>query len=144
MLAGGDGLFIGVCLLVTSQFRIVQQQLESLGREEPPGTAVNPANPTAAKNDQILAQLKLIAQRHNQAIEISREMSSLFMPNVFAVYTIAAVKIGLACLILMQVGPIRLTLKGNLFGDSFESRWVDDHTLTSHSKENFPSFVLSD
>ncbi|XP_039453515.1 odorant receptor 10a-like [Culex pipiens pallens] len=102
MLAGGDGLFIGVCLLVTSQFRIVQQQLESLSREEAHGTAVDLANPTAAENDRVLAQLKLIAQRHNQAIEISREMSSLFMPNVFAVYTIAAVKIGLACLILMQ------------------------------------------
>lgn len=97
MLGGSDGLFIGVSLLVSSQFRIVQQQLENLEVEE------SLSEDVPAENKRILKQLKQIVQRHNQAIEMSQEMSSLFVPNVFTCYTIAAVKLGMACLIMSKV-----------------------------------------
>lgn len=97
MLGGSDGLFIGVSLLVSSQFRIVQQQLENLEVEE------SLSEDVPAENKRILTQLKQIVQRHNQAIEMSQEMSSLFVPNVFTCYTIAAVKLGMACLIMSKV-----------------------------------------
>lgn len=97
MLAGSDGLFIGVSLLVSSQFRIVQQQLENLEIKE----ILSENDPT--ENKRILTQLKQIIKRHNQAIEMSQEMSSLFVPNVFICYTIAAVKLGMACLVMSKV-----------------------------------------
>ncbi|XP_038121708.1 uncharacterized protein LOC6045479 isoform X3 [Culex quinquefasciatus] len=96
MLGGSDGLFIGVSLLVSSQFRLVQQQLENLEVEE------SLSEDVPAENKRILKQLKQIVQRHNQAIEMSQEMSSLFVPNVFTCYTIAAVKLGMACLIMSK------------------------------------------
>ncbi|XP_065094434.1 odorant receptor 10a-like [Ochlerotatus camptorhynchus] len=100
MMAGGDGLFIGVCLLISSQYRIVQQELEALG--ESGGGKDSFAQATDEENDRIFEQLKLIAQRHNRTIGITVEMSALFLQNVFASFTIAAIKIGLACITVMN------------------------------------------
>lgn len=101
MMAGGDGLFIGVCLLISSQYRIVQLELEALG--ESCGGRDSLAQASDEENDRIFKQLKLIVQRHNRTIDITREMSALFLQNVFASFTIAANKIGLACITVMKV-----------------------------------------
>lgn len=117
MLAGSDGLFIGVCLLVTSQFRVVQHQLELLEHEE--CSKPEHSDEHASDSNRVLHQLKLIADRHGQAIEIAHEMSLLFVPNVFTCYTIAAIKLGLTCLIILEVifktVDFRLTLTKRIF-----------------------------
>ncbi|XP_055642280.1 odorant receptor 10a-like [Toxorhynchites rutilus septentrionalis] len=103
LMAGSDGLFIGSCLLISSQYRIVQRQLQALGDNEwPAATASKDNYSDEVENERIFEQLKLITQRHKQTIDITSEMSDLFQPNVFASITIASIKIGLACITLMK------------------------------------------
>lgn len=105
-MSGSDGLFIGVCLLISSQYRIVQRQLQALGDNGQPAAAAATSKDDYSdevENERIFGQLKLIAQRHKQTIDITSEMSDLFQPNVFASITIASIKIGLACITLMMV-----------------------------------------
>nr|XP_029717663.1 odorant receptor 10a-like [Aedes albopictus] len=109
MMAGGDGLFIGVCLLISSQYRIVQQELEALGNSVESDHHRGTGEVTAEENDHVFEQLKLIAQRHNRTIDTTEEMSRLFLQNVFASFTIAAIKIGIACITVMKAeGPNKL------------------------------------
>ncbi|XP_062556836.1 odorant receptor 10a-like [Armigeres subalbatus] len=99
MMAGSDGLFIGACLMVSSQYSIVRQELEDLSESL---KANHNAEITPEENERVCAKLELIAQRHNQAIDITNEMSRVFRLNVFASITISALKIGLSCITMMK------------------------------------------
>nr|QGW45394.1 odorant receptor 21 [Bradysia odoriphaga] len=95
-----DGLFLGICAHISSEFKIIGSRVSTLIEEEI-GSHQSIEKFSKEQNDRLYKKLTIIVDDHSTVIDVCQKMSRCLSPNVLIHYFTSAVITCICCLMIL-------------------------------------------
>lgn len=121
MIFGGDGLFFGLCVHLSSEFEIVGLRVKNLMGEI---TGVNGEKLTPEQNQEVYEKLTKIVDDHKDVIELCQKVSRSLSTNVLIHYISAALITCICCLSILLAEGVEKIVFINYIGASTTQAFI--------------------